>query len=323
MKIVRIIVAVLLTVLLLIIARRASRGHPEEVNISDNGVTLSMTTVPKGPELGRARIDVVLTGMQSDASAVLRMVRTEKGESADDLSRFGVTPLILADSTKGTYFADLSCGPRGKELDYYIEVRDKDDHVTSEFRQIDGKPWRLRYIGEVPKPVLIGHIAFIFGSLFFISLAALQGLRLIGGATEVRPMALLLALATACAVLGGLPYGFAMNWYAFGGIWEGVPFGTDATDNKTQLLIVYLLFATLVSLGSLTRGKSGRDLFAPRTLGWIGAGSFIVALGIYLIPHSIQFSPAVTYGVCYSFIGLFALIYLIRLLTGRPAQKRM
>jgi hypothetical protein len=104
-----------------------------------------------------------------------------------------------------------------------------------------------------------------------------------------------------------------MNYYAFNVVWEGVPFGTDATDNKTQLLFLYLAMVWLVSLGSLTKGK-WRDLYPPKVLGWFGVVAFVLLFAIYLIPHSIQFSAALTYSVCYSFIGVVALIYLIGLL---------
>jgi hypothetical protein len=126
-------------------------------------------------------------------------------------------------------------------------------------------------------------------------------------------MAVNFFLAALFAFLGGYPFGFAMNWYAFGTIWEGVPFGTDATDNKTQLLFVYFLFMVLISLGSLTRGRIGRDLFSPKALGWFGLSAFVLKLAIYLIPHSIQFSVGLTRGVCYSFIGLVVMLYLYAL----------
>jgi ABC-type Fe3+-siderophore transport system permease subunit len=100
-----------------------------------------------------------------------------------------------------------------------------------------------------------------------------------------------------------------MNWYAFGGTWEGVPFGTDATDNKTQLLFVYLIFAMLATWGSF-RG-SGRDLFAPKTLGVIGLGTFAVMLFTYLIPHSIQFEATFTYAFCYTWTAIVAALYLL------------
>jgi ABC-type Fe3+-siderophore transport system permease subunit len=98
-----------------------------------------------------------------------------------------------------------------------------------------------------------------------------------------------------------------------------VPFGHDATDNKTQLLFLYLLFATLAGAGSLSRGRWGRNLWSAKTLGWLGMASFAVMLFIYLIPHSIQFTPAFTYAFCYSWIGLIALAYLVGLARRRPS----
>jgi hypothetical protein len=124
-------------------------------------------------------------------------------------------------------------------------------------------------------------------------------------------MARYFAIAATTVFLGGYLFGFAMNYFAFGTIWEGVPFGTDATDNKTQILLLYLLFLTLASLGSLTGGKRGRDLYSPRTRGWFGVGAFLLMLLVYFVPHSTQFSPGLTYVVGYSFAALMVLLYLL------------
>ncbi len=307
---------------MLYVAKRTSRGHPEEYSGTAAGFALKMTTVPKGPEQSQARIDINVSGpLTPEIQPVLRYARSEQGQNLADLSAYQSAPLILADSTKGDYFAVLATGPRGQKLTYYFEIKDSREQVLAAFKQADGTPWTLRYIGEVPKPVLIGHIGFIFATFLCVALAAMFGLGVVSGREGLRPMASCLGLATLCAFVGGYPFGFAMNWFAFGGIWEGVPFGTDATDNKTQLLLVYLLFATLISLGSASRGKLGRDLFAPKTLGWFGVGAIIVALLIYAIPHSIQFSAAVTYAVCYSFMAVWVLVYLYGLYKGKSSAK--
>lgn len=322
MKVLRIVIALLLTAAMLYIAKRTSRGHPEEFAGTSNGFTLKMTTVPKGQELSQARIDVNIAGpVTAEVQPVLRYARSEQGQNLTDLSTYQTSPLILADSTKGDYFAVVSTGPRGQRLDYYFEIRESRGQLLADFKQPDGTPWGLRYIGEVPKPVLIGHIGFIFATFLGVALAAMFGIGVISGSQGVKPMATFLGLSTLCAFIGGYPFGFAMNWFAFGGIWEGVPFGTDATDNKTQLLLVYLLFATLISLGSLTNRKFGRDVFAPKSLGWFGVGAIIVSLLIYLIPHSIQFSAAVTYSVCYAFIVFWMLVYLYGFFASRSSAK--
>ncbi len=319
MKIIQILIALLLTVALLYIAKRTSRGHPEEFSLVNNGFTLKMMTVPKAPEQARARLEISMSGpLNTEVYPVLRFARSEEGQDLSNLSDFQSVPLILADSTRGSYFMELSTGVRGQKMAYFFEVRDEQKGVVATFQQPRGAPWVLKYIGEVPKAVLIGHIGFIFATIFCVALAAMFGLQLVAGYNNVRPMASFLGLATLFTFFGGYPFGFAMNWFAFGTLWEGVPFGTDATDNKTQLLLVYLLFATLISLGSLSRGRMGRDLFRPKALGWFGIGGVIVSLLIYLIPHSIQFGAGPTYAFCYSFMAVWVIVYLYGYFTSRP-----
>jgi hypothetical protein len=153
-------------------------------------------------------------------------------------------------------------------------------------------------------------------------MAALHAIPVLRGSAHPKSMLQYLLASVVKTLIGGYPLGFAMNWYAFGCVWEGVPFGTDATDNKTQLLFVYLIFSTAIGLGSLTGGKLARDVFSSKTIGWFGFGSLIIMLLIYLIPHSIQFSKMLTYSVCYSFIGFWALIYTIGWLTSRKPTSR-
>ena len=212
-------------------------------------------------------------------------------------------------SADDCFYTEVTAGKKNDRFYYYYEVVDSTGAALATFTQPDGSPFMFRYIGEVPPVILTIHIVLIFASVFFISLGTVSSFSLVGGASDVKPLAKYMFLAALMAFLGGYPFGIPMNYYAFDGSWEGVPFGTDATDNKTQLLFVYLLFVTLATWGSF-RGRPGRDLYSPKALGWFGIGSFAVMLFIYLIPHSIQFSPALTYSFCYSWIGVVALLYI-------------
>ncbi|MBK7140558.1 MAG: hypothetical protein IPH75_00595 [bacterium] len=318
-KIIRFAGAILLTAVLLVIASRASRGKPEFVSHYDNGYKFEMTTVPKFAEHSRVRISLNITGPLSDeVQPVLRFAKSE----TDDLTAidaYRIQPLIMADSTSGSYFAELSTGARGGRILYYVQVQDAKQQPLASFRMENGKPFFVKYFGDVPKVVLLPHIAFMFATVFCVAMAALHALSVIRGSEAPQEMLRYLLWSAVLTFIGGYPFGFAMNWYAFGGLWEGVPFGTDATDNKTQLLFVYQLFAVLIGLRSLTGGKMGRDIFSARTLGWYGLGMLAVMLFIYLIPHSIQFSKELTYAFCYGFIGFWALVYLYGWLRSRAA----
>ncbi|MEW6412478.1 MAG: hypothetical protein AB1483_08410 [Candidatus Zixiibacteriota bacterium] len=318
MKALRIVIAVILTIALLYIARNNSRGRPEYFSHNENGYTFEYNSVPKGLEFERTKIPLTIEGdINENAWPMLRRSRPGQIRGADPAT-FDIMPMSPCDTAANCYFAEVTAGARNGRFYYYIEVVDSTGAALATFTQPDGSPFMFRFIGAVPSAITLTHIVLIFATVFFISMAAMHALALIKGGTDVMPMAKYSLLAAVCAFLGGYPFGIPMNWYAFGGTWEGVPFGTDATDNKTQLLFVYLLFVTLATLGTLTKNKWGKDLYSPKALGWFAIGSFAVMWFIYLIPHSIQFSPTLTYAFCYSWIGVVFLLYLIgRLRSAR------
>lgn len=311
MKITRIIIAVVLTLAMLYIARNNSRGRPEHYAHQENGYTFDYTSVPKALEFTDAVIPLTIEGkFDENIRPVFR--RSVTGADIDRLEQYETIPLTPCDTGVNCFQTGVTAGEKNGRFYYYFEVADSTGTVLAKFTQEDGAPFMFRYIGAVPAGITLTHIALIFATVFFIALGTIHSIGLVSGSGDVKPLARYSLLAAVCAFLGGYPFGIPMNWYAFGGLWEGVPFGTDATDNKTQLLFVYLLFMTLATWGSL-RGKPAKNVFSSKALGWFGLGSFAVMLFIYLIPHSIQFSAELTYTFCYSWIGVIALIYI----TGR------
>lgn len=314
---VRVILALVVAFAMIFIARLNSRGQPDYVEATDNGYTFAMTTVPKIQE---GEFETMRLSVTPDPPAghhvVYKTTGPKRGKSTP-IEKYYIGPSTLRDLTNDDYFTSIRAGERGKREYYVFEVIDDNGKTVARFTRDDGEPFLLKYIGHVPLWVLVPHIGFLLITVFCVVYVAFYAVGAAAGNEEnLKPMARWTFLAVLATFIGGYPIGWAMNWYAFAGFWEGVPFGTDATDNKTQLLFVYLLLVMFGSMGSLSNGRFGRNLFAPKTLGWLGIGSFIVLLAIYLIPHSIQFSPLVTYSVCYSFIGLMLLIYLVGRLRG-------
>ena len=315
MKYARIIGAVLLTMVMLYIARRNSVGAPEHFATAVGQYQFDMETVPKGLENGDTTIRVDVVGpFDLGQRVVLQLAKAPVVGTEPSVVSVPMTRKELGSSE---YYLKVPVGARGEKVHYFIAVTDSSGADLSRFSRPDGSPFVLRSIGHVPKLVLIFHIAFIFATFFCVAMAALSALALIAGKTDVRGMAVWFLGATICAFVGGYPFGFAMNYFAFGGLWEGVPFGTDATDNKTQILLIYVLFVTLAAIGSLTKGKVGRDVFSPRTLGWFGVIGFLLQMSIYLIPHSIQYSASLTYSVCYGYTAAIVLIYIVGWLKSR------
>lgn len=324
MKTTRVIVAIVLTLGLLYIARTTSEGRPEYLEHTENGFHFEFTTVPKAPEDSLATIPVTISGpIEEGLSVVLRHYRAEYGEAAPQATnQYDTRPLVLIDSVANLYRAQLRTASRGHRHYYWFEIRDNTGGLRAKFAGEGNQPFLLKHVGHVPTWVLAPHIVFMFATVFCIMLATVFAVRLVFGNQEVRPMAKLLLWALVFVFLGGYPFGWAMNYYAFGTVWEGVPFGTDATDNKTQLLFVYLIFMVLASRGSLKHGLTQENLYPPRALGFLGLVTLGLMLSIYLIPHSIQFSPDLTRTVCYTFIGVVALMLLIPWVSRKAKRVR-
>ncbi len=322
MKFVRIVLAVVLTAALLYVARTNSRGRPEHYIQQNGEFTLEMTTISKAYEADTVRFVVNVDGpFTQGIRPVIR--KTKFGQDATTpIHKYDSVPLALADSMTSRYEHFTRSGQMGDRLYYYFQVIDATGGVRATFTREDGEPFVLKYVGKVPGWILNGHILLIFLTVFFVVLGSVRGIDLLRWGTDVHSMEVAYFWAVVCAFIGGYPFGFAMNWFTFGVVWEGVPFGTDATDNKTQILFVYLLLVMFSGLGSLTRGKFGRDVFSARTLGGLGLLGFFVMLGIYLIPHSIQFEPVLTKLVCWAFIGLMFLIYIYGLVTSSKSTAQ-
>jgi hypothetical protein len=319
-KAIRVILAIAVTGLLLYVARAVSEGRPEHRGYSENGYTFEFMTVPKADEHAAAVIRIGVTG--DLAGKTVRLRYTEPGcQDTLSIGTFRSMPLSF-DTAAGEFVGTVTAGRKLQRQYYYFEITDQNGNVLATFKNASGKPFWLRAIGHVPVVIVGCHVLLMFATVFCIVMAAFHAFLLISGQGNAAAMGRYFLAAATMAFLGGYPFGFAMNHFAFGTLWEGIPFGTDATDNKTQMLFLYFVFITLVSLGSISRGKVGRDLFRQATLGWLGVVGFLLMLAVYLLPHSIQFAPATTYAVCYAYTAIVVLLYLVgyrRSRRSRPA----
>jgi len=319
MKILRVIISVLLTLVLFYFSSINSEGRSEYIAYSENDYIFEFNTVPKEYEYDTATFPVTIKGNLDENRILLRFTDPGSGVTTP-LEQYKSVPLTLDQPDSSIFQGRLAAGRKLQRMYYYFEVIDSTGRQIVLFKNDNGQPFSLRAIGHVPVPVLVIHIFLMFVTVFGIIMATFHSLNLVAGAGDPRPAGVLFLIACLSAFLGGYPFGWAMNHYAFGTFWEGVPFGTDATDNKTQILFLYLVFVTLASIGSITNRRFGRDIYSPRALGWFGLGAFILMVIIYFIPHSIQFEPGLTYAVGFSWITVVVLLYLVGVFKSRQEK---
>lgn len=151
--------------------------------------------------------------------------------------------------------------PAGK-LEYQVRLAKGSSSAV-----VPERPAVTRFKGEVPLPLLLCHVAAMFGAMLLSTAASLFAL---GGAGAARRLGLLAALVLA---VGGFVLGPLVQRCAFGALWTGIPFGWDLTDNKT-------LFASLAWAWALLAMRRG-----PARLAIVAAA--VVTLVIFAIPHSV------------------------------------
>ncbi|MBN2415151.1 hypothetical protein JXO52_04880 [bacterium] len=129
-------------------------------------------------------------------------------------------------------------------------------------------PVIARYKGAVPGWVLLPHILIMFAAMLVANRTGLEALDSRG--RYKRKMVLTIALM----FIGGFILGPIMQKFAFGAWWTGFPLGTDLTDNKTLIAMLFWLWAWFKN----RKNRSSRL--------WICVAA-LVTLVIFLIPHSL------------------------------------
>jgi len=72
---------------------------------------------------------------------------------------------------------------------------------------------------------------------------------------------------------GGIILGPIVQYFAFGDLWTGIPFGWDLTDNKTLIALIFWILAVVMNR------KKDRPFYI--------ALAAIVLLLVFSIPHSL------------------------------------
>jgi len=162
---------------------------------------------------------------------------------------------------KGLY-ATVPQQPEAGKLQYYFEITDSKG--TSTYQK--ETPIVVRFKGGVPALIMIPHILMMFIAMLFSTLAGLMAIVKNPAFRKYTNWTLILFTA------GGLILGPIVQYYAFGDLWTGIPFGWDLTDNKTLIAFIFWLLAAVMNR------KNERPYYT--------ALAAIVLLLVYSIPHS-------------------------------------
>jgi len=282
MKLWKIGLALLLTVVFLIFSRMTTAVRSVHETVLQHGILIDHQTVPK--QVGD---EIPVVSARVEGASEVRLVY-KIGEDGEYTS-VEMTPVP---GEENVFTASIPLHPKGVKAWYYLEAvglrGEGEVKVTlPEKRPGQVRPIKLKFEGEVPAYIVLPHVLCIFGGIFFAILALFSVADVRRGKVSLKKSVKFPLLAFVLLFLGFVPFGIPMNYYAFGVTWEAFPFGWDVTDNKSQILLLVWLFTLFLVKGTLLGKGESRNLVSDRGFAVWVIISFIITVVIFGVPHSL------------------------------------
>lgn len=248
--------AFLITIAAAIYQRKTGPTYPKEVTVILNGKQYELQLVRSLSLDRESEVELAVPDTSVRAKLYYKRFR-----SSEDYQVTDFRPRV----SHGRYefFAEVPQQPAAGKIQYYIELTDKDKTQTI----LKDEPVVIRFKGGVPAYILIPHILIMFVAMLFSTLAGLMSIIKYPKYKKYGLWTLILLIA------GGMILGPVVQYYAFGELWTGIPFGWDLTDNKTLIALLFWVLAVIMNR------KEERPFYT--------ALAALVLLAVYSIPHSL------------------------------------
>ena len=260
--------AFIITIAAAIYQRHTGPTYPKELDVTLNSKLYRLKLVRSLAlnEKPLVRLDVIDTTVRAKIY-YKRLGSDEDYQSADfSYKAFPVDSYVMNKvfkiyEEKGL-FAEVPKQPAAGKLLYYIESSDTGGTRT----YLKDEPVVIRFKGGVPALILVPHILCMFIAMLFSTLAGLMSLIKFPLYKKYAILTLILFS------IGGIILGPIVQFYAFGDLWTGIPFGWDLTDNKTLIALLFWILAVYMNR------KADRPVY-------VALAAFVLLL-VFSIPHS-------------------------------------
>jgi hypothetical protein len=282
MKSWKIAVAILFTLLLLAFTRKTTAVRSVHLTVQQEGILIDHHTVPKqmGDEIP------VMSAKVEGASEVKLVYKIGKD------GHYQSVKMSPSAGEENVFEASIPLHPKGMKAWYYLEAVDQRaaEEVKVTLPQPNSgqiKPIRHKFEGEVPAYIIVPHILSIFAAFLFATLTLFSAIDLKRGKGTLKRSVRLCGATLLLLFIGFFPFGWAMNYFAFGVLWEAFPFGRDVTDNKSQIMFLFWLVTLVMVKGTLWGKGEGKNLITDRGYSTLVIVSFVVTMIILAVPHSL------------------------------------
>ena len=280
----RIIIALILTLVFASAARRLSERKPELKVIENGGIKIEHTTVVEKISGGDVDIQAKISTPEPVHNYQINLVyRVGK----DD---FISVPMQLQKENPGLFSGVIPSQPMRSKVFYYLSVVDNQKNELTLPENVNrlNLPFMIKFKGKVSSAVLIAHAIAMFAGILFVFMVLFYDIDLLRGKDVLKDVSNLSLLATFFIFLGGMPLGWWVTYQTLGILWEGIPIGWDITDSKTLIIFLYWFILLYLMKGTILKKNSKLNVVGEKPLGIFVLMGVILTFLLYLIPHSIQ-----------------------------------
>ncbi|MBN2666787.1 MAG: hypothetical protein JXR67_09770 [Bacteroidales bacterium] len=248
-KIILWILAIIITLGAAYYQRKTGPTNPRDTYLTVNDTLVKVRLVRSLGLDERPEVRLAITDTAVKARLYYRRYRTGEEYSSSEFiykvypvnSMFMNKVFGITEET-GLYAAVPPQPPAGK-IEYYLELTDSSGKTTV----LKETPVVIRFKGAVPSYILTPHIIFMFLAMLLANVAGLMALFKLPAFRKYSVWTLVTLIA------GGMILGPAVQKFAFGDFWTGVPFGWDLTDNKTLIALLFWILAVVMNKKRDTR----------------------------------------------------------------------
>jgi hypothetical protein len=263
------LLAIVITISAAIYQRHTGPTYPKkaEVELNSRVYQLRLVRSLSLDEKPEVRLDITDTSVRAKIY-YKRFMSGDEYQSADfhyevqPVHSFILNKIFKVYEEKGL-FANVPRQPPAGKIQYYIELTDSKGTQTL-FRN---SPVVIRFKGGVPGYILVPHILLMFLAMLFSTLTGLMAATAWTSFKKYAMWTLILLIA------GGMILGPLVQYFAFGDLWTGIPFGWDLTDNKTLIAFIFWIIAVIMNR------KRERPFYSILAA--------VILLLVYSIPHSL------------------------------------
>jgi hypothetical protein len=280
----RIVIALILTLVFASAARRLSERKPELKVIENGGIRIEHTTVVE--KVGEGEVDIQAKISTPDPVENYQINLVYKVGKNDFIS----VPMQWQKDSPGLFSGVIPSQPMRSKVYYYISIKDVEKNVLTLPDRVNqlNLPFMIKFKGKVTSAVLIAHAIAMFAGIFFVFMVLFYDIDLLRGKNVLKDVGNLSILATFFIFLGGMPLGWWVTYQTLGILWEGIPIGWDITDSKTLIIFLYWFILLYLMKGTILKKNSKLNAVGNKPLAVLVLMGVMLTLLLYLIPHSIQ-----------------------------------